>query len=148
MRGVDQYRTEIALRELSLAPTGFGQYDDAKVLAIRDSLAPDVTFDQQTDAVSDAIARANGSDGTDCEVHIRDISDAWAVYEIEGGPADEANTKRGLFKVEYETAEDGAVTLSDPVAVAVSYVPTGRMEIVSHAELKARIQSLKLPALT
>jgi HK97 family phage prohead protease len=28
-------RTEIALRELSLAPTGFGQHDDAEVLAVR-----------------------------------------------------------------------------------------------------------------
>lgn len=30
------YRTEIALRELSLAPTGFGQVPDAKVLAVRE----------------------------------------------------------------------------------------------------------------
>lgn len=29
-------RTEVALRELSLAPTGYGQYEDAKVLAVRE----------------------------------------------------------------------------------------------------------------
>lgn len=34
-KGSYLYRTESALRELSLAPTGFGAYDDAKVLAVR-----------------------------------------------------------------------------------------------------------------
>lgn len=34
-RSVDQYRTEVRLRELSLAPTGFGQYAEAGVLAVR-----------------------------------------------------------------------------------------------------------------
>ena len=32
---VEAYRTEVALRELSLAPTGFGQYAEAGVLAVR-----------------------------------------------------------------------------------------------------------------
>ncbi len=32
---LDLYRTEIALRELSLAPTGMGQYEDALVTAVR-----------------------------------------------------------------------------------------------------------------
>lgn len=32
---VDQYRTEVALRELSLAPTGWGQYAEAGVMAVR-----------------------------------------------------------------------------------------------------------------
>lgn len=36
-RGADRLlsRTEIAIRELSLAPTGLGQHEDAKVLAVR-----------------------------------------------------------------------------------------------------------------
>lgn len=34
-KGPYLYRTESALRELSLAPTGFGQYADAKVLEVR-----------------------------------------------------------------------------------------------------------------
>ncbi len=133
-------RTEVALRELSLAPTGFGQYAEAGVSAVRDQLAADVTFDAQQDAVSDAIEKAvfgaaGAPDG--CYVWVRDISDSWAVYEVEGGPADEANTKRTLFKVDYTTADTGEVTLSAPVAVAVSYVPTGRSEL---AEQRRAVQ--------
>lgn len=36
-----QRRTEIAIRELSLAPTGLGQHEDARVLAMRAEHVPD-----------------------------------------------------------------------------------------------------------
>jgi HK97 family phage prohead protease len=36
-----QYRTEAILKELSLTPTGFGQYPQSQVLAIRDALEHD-----------------------------------------------------------------------------------------------------------
>lgn len=39
--GETVYRTEVAYRELSLCPTGFGQYDDAGITAVRDLLEGD-----------------------------------------------------------------------------------------------------------
>ena len=53
------YRTEVALRELSLAPTGFGQYSDAGVLSVRDETGMDADDDPlrqiaAIDAVIDA----------------------------------------------------------------------------------------------
>lgn len=53
---VDQYRTEVALRELSLAPTGFGQYAEAGVTAVRSDGDDDPgTMIQAVDAVIDSI---------------------------------------------------------------------------------------------
>lgn len=131
--GTVTYRTEVGLRHLALAPTGYGQYEDARVLAIRS----DVTFDALTDAVKDAIERSIGSQGLPDDPYVRivDITDSWAVYEVEGGPHDEANTKRVLFRVEYLVAETGEVALSDAVAVVADYVPTGRMATTSDLEL-------------
>lgn len=147
--GKGQYRTEVQLRELSLAPTGFGQYAEAGVLAVRDSLGADVTFDAQADAVGDAIEKSlNGIDGTEDgpQVELVDITDSWAVYSIEGGPLDEPNVKRSLFRVDYTTNADGTVSLSVPTAVQVAYEPTGRSEPPTHAELKRRA-NITLPAL-
>lgn len=52
---VDQYRTEVALRELSLAPTGWGQYAEAGVTAVRSDLDEDPgALMQAVDAALDA----------------------------------------------------------------------------------------------
>lgn len=54
-RMVDQYRTEVRLRELSLAPTGFGQYAEAGVMAVRSEADDDPgAMLQAVDAVIDA----------------------------------------------------------------------------------------------
>lgn len=60
---VDQYRTEVALRELSLCPTGFGQYAEAGVSAVRSDDGTDLDEDpaalmQAVDAALDAATTA------------------------------------------------------------------------------------------
>lgn len=110
--GETVYRTEVAIRELSLAPTGFGQYAEAGVLAVRAEMP-------------DALAAALG------EALVRDTGADWAVYEHEAG----------LLRVSFTTAEDGTVTLSEPEPVAVSYEPTTRTVIennAGHDDLKRR----------
>lgn len=139
------YRTEVGLRHLALAPTGYGQYEDAQVLTIRDN----VTFDTKTDAVRDAIEKSIGSSGLpdDPYVGIRDITDTWVVYTIEGGALDLANTQRTMFRCDYTVnADTGDVTLSEPVAVDVSYVPTGRADL-ERAERLERLSAVRLPEL-
>lgn len=137
------YRTEVGLRHLALAPTGYGQYEDAQVLAIRD----DTTFDTKSDAVRDAIEKSIGSSGLPDApyVIVRDITDSWVVYEIEGGALDLANTQRTMFRCDYAiNADTGDVTLSEPVAVEVSYVPTGRADL-ERAERVDRARAIRLP---
>ena len=63
---VDQYRTEVMLRELSLAPTGFGQYADAGVLAVRaDGDGDPGSMMQAVDAVIDSVFSALAAGNVD-----------------------------------------------------------------------------------
>lgn len=122
--GLGRLRVESKLRELSIAPTGFGQYPESKILAMR--AATDATFGDITDAVSDAIAlKLFGTDGPPdgVYVYLPAIGDGWAVYCVEGGPLDKPELN-DTWRYEYTIATDGSVTLSDEaVRVEQQYVP-------------------------
>jgi HK97 family phage prohead protease len=114
------YRTEVALRHLALAPTGYGQYEEAQVLSIRARVNGDPTHNEIYDAVQTAIQYSIFPDGLPegVYVYVRDIADSWAVYCING-------TEDGdrLYRVEYSIAEGGEVMLGTPEAVVVRYSP-------------------------
>lgn len=117
--GVVSRRMEIMLAEMSLAPTGMGQHG-GRVLAIRS----DVTFSEVQDAVGDAIEKTlYGADGPPDDVYVwlKDITDTYAVYQIEGGELDEART--GYWSVDYERAADGTVSLGEPVHGDYTFSP-------------------------
>lgn len=133
-------RTEVMLRELSLAPTGWGQYPEAKVLAVR-------TAEEQPSRTTEALERDNAlrrrlgrpliaaraqtfndirqavdtavKAGFAAEVYpwVKDLTDDWAVYEVETGDPDTS----GCFKVPYTITQDGAVTLGTAEKVKVTY---------------------------
>lgn len=120
--GTVHRRTEIRLKELSLAPTGFGQIDGAKVLAIRTDASP--TFGDIQDAVSDAIEqKLFGADGATDGVYLYlpAIGDGWAVYCVEGGALDKPELN-DTWRVSYVVGNDGAVTVSDPERVSQEWV--------------------------
>lgn len=122
--GRTTYRTEVGLRELSLATTGLGQYPDAKVTAMRVGRPLDPTFDEIRDAVGDAIEKAVfGPDGApaECYVYVQDITSEWVVYELEGSALDEARI--GVWRSDYSIDDAGVVTLGDAELVTVAYVP-------------------------
>ena len=121
-------RTEVALRELSIAPSGFGQYPDARVDSVRATAMMatkmDPTFADIAETVEDAITqKLFGADGppANAYVYLRDITAEWAIYEVEGGKLD--TPQSGPEKVDYTINDDGTCTLSDPTAVQVAYVP-------------------------
>lgn len=118
-QGLVRVRMENKLTELSLAPTGMGQFPGSKVLAIRaDQLGADVTFADQTDAVSDAIEKKLfGADGAPdgVYVYLPAITDAWAVYSVEGGALDKPELN-DYWRFDYVIGADGAVTVSDAPA--------------------------------
>ncbi len=81
----------------------------------------EMTFSDISEAVEDAIEALLGITDTgagDC--WIQDITDTWAVYQIDGMGED----AEGLWKVGYTMADDGTVTLSgDPQKVETTYTP-------------------------
>lgn len=124
--GVVTRRTEIALRGLTLAPTGYGQIPGAGVLAMRADMSQ--TFGDIQDAVTDAIGiKLFGADGPPDGVYVNvpydGIGDGWVVYCVEGGALDKPELN-DLWRVDYVIGADGTVTLSDaPVRVEKQYVP-------------------------
>lgn len=129
--GLVHVRTEIAIRELSVAPTGFGLMPGARVLALRAQLS----FSDTEQALCDAITvDLFGPDAAtvDAYVWLRDTYADSVVYQVSGPGVDEADA--GLFERGYTLDAAGAVTLTDaePVKVQVSYQP-----IVARAEIAA-----------
>lgn len=140
---VEAYRTEVMLRELSLAPTGFGQYAEAGVLAVRS----DTSFNDMQDAVEDAITKqlfGDSGPGDGVYLYVVDCGPDFAVYSVEGGTLDKAIVGAQYQRVEYTVAEDGTVTLSDPVDVAKAWEPTGRSTPLLDAMQWRRAARLKL----
>lgn len=122
-------RTEAKLLELSISRSGIGQYANAKVLALR--AAPDgASFGDIGEAVEDALTAdlfpSAPEDGpADAWVCIQDLSDNWVVYSIGGNVSEDAG---GLWRRDYDMADDGAVTLQDAVPVELSYTPIARAD--------------------
>ena len=124
-QGLVHVRSEIALIELSLAPTGFGQYPEGKVLAVR-AMDGQATFGDITSAVSDAIQEALfGSDKAPDGVYLYvcAIGDGWAVYEVEGSTEEDRPQVNDTWRVDYVVGVDGTVTVSDPTRVEQQWVP-------------------------
>ncbi len=118
-----KYRTGVNLREMSLTPTGFGQYADAGVTAVRSTSG---SFDDVEDAVEDAITqKLYGAAGPPETVYlcVVDIGPGWAVYKVEGGALDLAVVGAQFQRVEYTVAEDGSVTLGEPENVVKAWAP-------------------------
>lgn len=121
--GTYVYRTEMMLRELSLAATGYGQHANAKVLALR-SASDDMSFSDIEDAVQAAVVEALGS--KDDYAYVRDLSDSWVVYCTDGGV---------LHKVSYVMDTNGEVTLADDateVTTHTEYVAVSQDAARSH----------------
>lgn len=138
---VRAYRTEVALRELSLAPTGFGQYAEAGVSAVR---ATPGSFSDIQDAVEDAITNKLFGESGPAEgvyLYVTDCGPDWAVYTIEGGALDKAVVGAQYQKVEYTTATDGTVEVSDPVDVVKVWSPSTRSLSVFDAD-RQRLQAI------
>lgn len=118
-------RNEVALRELSLATTGFGLYPGARVEQIRAANAgPDATFGDISDAVSDAIRnKVLGTTPPDgVYVYVVAIGDGWAVYCVEGGPDDKPELN-DTWRVSYAFDADGVCTIAEPERVEQQWVP-------------------------
>jgi phage head maturation protease len=120
-RGLVTVRTEIGIRELSQAPTGFAQHPGAKVLAMR---AVDDSFSDIRESVEDALEAmlwpTTGEEPLDQYLCICDMGDTWAVYTVGGEVSEEAE---GLWRIEYARDDAGQVALtSDPQAVEMQYV--------------------------
>lgn len=115
--GVGRYRVESKLLELSIVPTGRGQYPESRILALRS----EQTYDERTQLVCDAATAAvfGETQPEDAWLYIRDITDTWAVYEVHGSGVDE--DARGMFRIAYTLGDEGTVTLEAPERVTVSY---------------------------
>lgn len=123
--GTGKVRVESKLLELSIVPTGRGQFPQARVLAMR-SAVDAATFGDIQDAVCDAIGiKLFGKDGPPdgVYVYLPAIGDGWAVYCVEGGALDKPELNDN-WRLEYVIGADGTVTLSDePTRVEQQYVP-------------------------
>lgn len=111
--GMGKLRVESMLRELSVAPTGFGQYPAAQIMAMR--AGGDATFGDIADAVGDAVElRLFGADGPPDGVYVYQpaIGDGWVLYCVEGGPLDKPELN-DTWRFDYVIAADGVVTLSE-----------------------------------
>jgi HK97 family phage prohead protease len=117
------YRTEALLRELSIAPTGFGQYPQAKTLAIR-SVPDGMPFSEVSEAVEDALEAklfpATGEEPEGVYLWVRDLSDTWVVYSVCGAVSEE---QEGIWQASYSMDASGVVTVGDSQQVRVAYVP-------------------------
>lgn len=112
------YRTEVGLRHLALAPTGYGQYDDARVTAIRSDLG------ELDDTVAGAVQAADAAiDAAACCLDPTDpaynIGQAQALITAAQLAVDAALAMLGAVDADDAEAES-------PLAAAMS----GRMEAV------------------
>lgn len=137
--GPGKLRTENRLKELSIAPTGFGQYPQAGVFSIRSTA--DATFADITEAVLDAVRLALfGEDGPPdgVYVYLAAIGEGWTVYCIEGGTDDKPELN-DTWRYEYAIDADGVVTLSDTAErVEKQYVPIAVPESATRSEQRTR----------
>lgn len=142
---VAAYRTEVALRELSIAPTGMGQYAEAGIEAVRSTPG---SFGDIQDAVEDAITNklfgASGP-GEGVYLYVTDIGPDWAVYSVEGGVLDKAIVGAQYQQVSYTTADDGSIELGDPTDVAKVWQPTGRSFPILESRQRRRARLAELP---
>jgi hypothetical protein len=85
-----------------------------------EALPGDRTFNEVRDLVEDAITATLGGPMDGRWLWVRDLTDEWAVYEVEGDPANV-----GCFKVTYAIADDAKVTLgaAEQVETKTEYVP-------------------------
>jgi hypothetical protein len=122
--GLAVYRTEVNLRDLSLAPTGTQQYPTARTLAIRAGVPDGMAFSDISEAVEDALEAdlfpTTGEEPADAWLCIQDLSDSWVVYSLGGNVSEEME---GYWRREYSMAADNAVTLGEAEQVEIQYVP-------------------------
>jgi hypothetical protein len=109
--------TRANLHEVSVV--NFPAYDDARIQSVRAATRSDVTFGTITEQVESAVEMLIGADEVLTDVCVVDITDTWAVFEIEGAGE---TIWDGMWKTEYAIGPDG-VTLTPPIAVAKAYVP-------------------------
>lgn len=114
------YRTEVGLRHLALAPTGYGQYEDARVNSIRTELNETVAGAvQAADAAIDAAAKC--LDPTDDDYN---IGQAQALITAAQLATDVALVMLGAVDAD-DVVEEGEADPSDPMMALPA-----RMELV------------------
>lgn len=138
------YRTEVALRHLALAPTGYGQYPDAQVLAVRaeldDTIAGAV---QAADAAIDAAAKC--IDPTDDDYN---IGQAQALITAAQLAVDAALAMLGAPDADDVVSDAQDAGAPDELATMAA-VMAGRMEAVwSTVARRRKVERMSLPDLT
>lgn len=130
------YRTEVGLRHLALVATGYGAYEDARVLAIRSELDDTVSGAvQAADAAIDAAAKC--LDPTDDDYN---IGQAQALITAAQLATDVALAMLGAVDAD-DVVDDGEADPSDPTLSLV-----GRMEFLYSTVARRRIvERVSLP---
>lgn len=131
------YRTEVGLRHLALVATGYGAYEDARVLSIRSEL--DETLNgavQAADAAIDVAAKC--LDPTDDDYN---VGQAQALITAAQLATDVALAMLGAVDAD-DVVDDGEADPSDPTLSLV-----GRMEFLYSTVARRRIvERVSLPA--
>lgn len=106
------YRTEVGLRHLALAPTGYGAYEDAKVLSIRTELDETVSGAvQAADAAIDAAAKC--LDPTDDDYNVGQTQALITAAQL---ATDVALSMLGAVDAD-DAVDDGEADPSDPTTM-------------------------------
>lgn len=116
--GNERTITRAQLHEVSIV--NFPAYDDARIASVRAaSVRGDVTFETIAEQVESAIEVLVGADEVLTDVCIVDMTDTWAVFELEGAGE---TTWDGMWKITYQI-DAGTATLGIPVQVEKTYSP-------------------------